>query len=115
MLIHVECEYRDTARNRLAVLAGILIDEPSIPWHPGQQYPAGPFAQRVAHGGELSAPALHRAEVAHERLGHGLGDLPLAAHARKVQLVQIGGIERHELLALQAVDDITWLSTSVEF
>src|SRR5439155_18044749 len=37
---------------------------------------------------------------------HGLCYPSLAAHAREIELVQQRGIERDQLLALQAVDDI---------
>ena len=56
---------------------------------------------------ELRAPAVDRAEVAGERLGHGARSaLAVAAQAREVELVQQRGIERDQLLALQAVDDV---------
>src|SRR5207344_3324446 len=79
-----------------------------------EHYPSGTSGEGVAHRHELAAPAVHRAEVARERFGHRLGWLAVAAQAREVELVEQGGIERDELLALQAVDEVARRLAEVE-
>src|SRR5438046_961342 len=39
VLVHVEREQGDAARDRLAVIGSVLIDEPAVPRHPRQQHP----------------------------------------------------------------------------
>jgi hypothetical protein len=72
-----------------------------------EQHPTRATTQRVAHGTELGTPAIERAKIAREHFHHRLGRLAVAAHAREVQLVQDHGIHRNELLALQAIHQVT--------
>src|SRR5262249_4137529 len=66
------------------------------------------------HRAKLGAPPIERAKVAGERLGHALGRLAVASQAREVELVQQRRVERHELLALEAVEDVTGCGLEVE-
>src|SRR5262245_4538635 len=68
------------------MLRGVLVDEPPVAGHVREKHPAGAAVKRVAHRPELGAPALERAEIAGQDLGHARGRLPVAAEAREVQL-----------------------------
>src|SRR5499426_1925031 len=85
---------------------GVLVDEPPVAGHVREKYPAGAAVERVAHRPELGAPALERAEIARQDLGHARGRLPVAAEAREVELVQQRRVERDQLLALETVEDM---------
>ena len=106
MLVHIEREDRDSPGHGLAVLRCVLIDQPAIARQVAEQHPPRTARERVRHGDELAAPAIRRAEVAGEGLGQRLGRLALAAEAGEIDFMQECGIERHQLLALEAVDDV---------
>ncbi len=106
VLVHVEREDRHTARDRLRVLGGVLVDEAAVARDISEQDPARATAKRVSHRPEFGAPAIERAEVARQDLAHGLRRLAIPAHAGEVKLVQQRGVERDQLLALQPVQDV---------
>src|SRR4029453_18248709 len=88
------------------MLRGVLVDEPPVAGHVREKHPAGAAAKRVAHRPELGAPALERAEIARQDLGHARARLPVAAEAPAVELVQQRRVERDQLLALETVEDM---------
>src|SRR5262245_32406929 len=115
VLVHIEREDGNAARDGRRVLGRILVDQPSVARDVDEQHPPGAAGKRGAHGAELLKPALERAEVAHQRLGErpgrpgdiaAFGDRGYA-QAREIQLVQQRGIERDHFFALQAVDHVT--------
>src|SRR5262249_11700276 len=102
------------ARDCLRVLGSVLVDEASISGNVGQQNPARAAAERVSHRAELGAPAIDRAEVAREDLGHPPRRLTVAAEAREIELMQQRRIERDELLALERVQNMAGRAREVE-
>jgi len=89
MFVHVESQDRDAARRGLAMIARILIDEPAIAGNIDEQDPSGAACQALRHSDELTAPTVHRSEVAGECLAEHLGRLSITeSHAREVQLVE---------------------------
>jgi hypothetical protein len=88
------------------MLRGVLVDETPVARDVRQEHPPRAAAERVAHRPEFRAPAIERAEVTRQDVGHALRRLAVSAHAREVQLVQQRGIERDQLLALEAVEDV---------
>src|SRR5215831_3494060 len=100
VLVHVESQDRDAARDRLTMVARILVYEPAISRNIDEQYPAGSARQAVRHGDELIAPAVHRSEIGGKRPGEHLGRPAVAeCQAREIKLVEQRGIEGDKLLA----------------
>ena len=84
VLVHIEGQDRNAPGRGLSVIVRILIDEPPIPRDIDQQYPSGAAGQALRHRNELTAPAIHRSEVAGERLSEYLGRPSIAeCHAAK--------------------------------
>ena len=70
-----------------------------------EQHPARATVERTGQRDELVAPTVDRAEVAGERIGHRVRHLPaVAAEAGEIELVEQRGVERDELIALEAMD-----------
>src|SRR5215472_10580127 len=114
MFVHVERENRDSARDRLRVLGSVLVDEVPFARNVGQQNPARAATEGVSHRAELRAPAIERAEVPREGLGHALCRLTIAAYACEIKLVQQRRVERGQLLALETVQNVARSAREVE-
>src|SRR5947208_1718884 len=67
-----------------------LVDQSLVMRRIGQQYPAGAAAFRLAHRGELRAPALDTAEIARNRPRQGT-----LRRAATAQTVKIGFVQDH--------------------
>jgi len=57
VLVHIESQDRDAARDRLTMVARMQVYELAISRNVDEQYPAGSARQTVRHGDELIAPA----------------------------------------------------------
>src|SRR3954453_12376957 len=104
MLVHVERDNRSAAGEPMGVIGGPLHDKAVQALRPDEQGPAGAAGLSLGTGRELGAPALHRTEVALDRLrelGRWFASGP--AEPIKVDLVQDHRACRDQLLALQAV------------
>lgn len=81
-----------------------------------EQHPPGAAAEGVAHRDELVLPAFHGTEVAREGVCHRSGRLAaITAQACKVELMEQGGIERDQLLPLEAVYHVAGASGTDRF
>src|SRR5262249_61205282 len=100
VLVHIESQDRDAARDRLTMVARILVYEPAISRNVDEQSPAGSARQAVRYGDELIAPAVHRSEIGGKRPGEHLGrPAVVECQAREVNLVEQRGIEGDKFLA----------------
>src|SRR5262245_44016796 len=105
MLVHVEHEHRPTAGERGRVVGGPLIYEPLVARRVGKDHPPRAAALRLAHGGELGAPALDAAKIACDGVHEATAGRAATAETIEVDLVQNHRIRSNELLTLESVDD----------
>src|SRR5258708_18166164 len=104
MFVHVEREDGRPASERMAMVRGPLIDELAVALRPRQQHPTGATAQCLAHGDELRAPPLERAEIASQRFLEGCVRLALITEAVEELLMEYHRVRGDELFTLEAVD-----------
>ena len=93
------------AGERRGVVGRPLIDQPAVARRPGEQDPARAAAERLAHRGELSPPALEAPEVPGQSIDELGARLALLTEAVEEHLVQDHRVHRDELLALEPVHD----------
>src|SRR5713101_620306 len=105
MLVHVERDNRPSARNRIGMVSGPLIDETFVAGRIHQQRPAGTAALRLAHRRKFRTPTFDAAKVAHKRVRKRAARRSTAAEAVEIGLVQNHRVHRDQLFALQSVDD----------
>src|SRR5215210_3028598 len=88
MLVHVEGQDGYSARERVRVVGGPLINQLTVPWRPGQEHPSRSARKGLSHRDELRAPTLEGAKISRERCPESRPGLALIPKTIEKELMQ---------------------------